>query len=654
MHTSNFRRVIFGLAFLFLFNLKGFTQETYPKTNYDQAFMYFQFPGQTGDAIYFTLIEQLEARGVTFLEQPPLDPEIEGDTRLLAALRMDIGTLILPRAYSEFTEKELRAMELFVIFGGRIVASSGQLGEPGTGIAELANAFAMDIDMENYLRPAEPLYVETPDNLFGMVMDIEDESLRRNFHDDHQVVLNYPRAITLIPNDSAFTAESVAKFARTDTITIARATSVLKPQKQDGYFVLISDYNIMEAYSAHVTNDLEYQAYQGGLITSANTQLIHNLIFPVNLPVDREAPVINAEFPANVAENELEVNATGTFDDIGGIAKITYQLNEGMPVVLMDAFENRAQRDEVYFTLAAYQLFHIATYELELGENSLEVCAWDQANNQTCRSYTFNYGLESTGRGMSFSSTMLGSDQVDFDMGIDLTGNGVRYPNRATSGGPLSEAFRTGGLLQPECAEGFVDDFRAKDILASAPKGAARANAMDMPETQRVLEEFNYPISSVIFHFDPLHLDDNGVIILGRGERRVYENPGDSYFTISFNETELITGGMPQMFVTLNHNAYRHCADDIITFTSGFLFTSNLDRVEGLTGRELVIANAIMTDLANAHSMRLRGTIFNSIIHDAGSEARIPGGLRYQLGVHHPDPGAFNFEGYVKLELFGQ
>ncbi|GAB5526757.1 MAG: hypothetical protein Roseis2KO_46290 [Roseivirga sp.] len=625
----------------------------YPKTNYNNAFIYYQFTGETGDAVYEALRYEMVQEAYTFPDQPQLDLERDGDTRLLAALRMNIGTLIMPRQDAPFSEKELRALQLFVTFGGRIIASSADLEDPGIGINQLAETFGMEISPD-YQSNNEFMYLEQDEVHTGHIMDVEEELLNSNFHDYDQLVMNFPRTIELEENHDSFKTESLVKKAGTNLTTIARATSFVQPQKERGTFTLISDYNLLEVHTDHINEQPEYQAYQGGLLTSGNFKFVMNLIMhATNAGPDIESPKLLLEFPANIPLNAQEVAVQGTIEDFGGIAQVVYKLNDNIEITVLDAFENQADRDEVYHELSGTDWIRIPVMMLQPGQNQVEVTVRDLARREYSQIYTPYYINESLPQGMMFSSTLPGSDQVDYEMGIELTVPFGAYNNIASSGGPLTESYRAGSLTEQECVQDpGVARFVPNTQLGSADKGAARVSEMNMPTTQEVLQQFGIPANNLTFGFDPLFLNQEGMVIVGTGERRAYLNPLDAQFYIMLEETPIIQTTMPDMYVTLNHNAYRHCADDIITFTSGFISIGNVAKALDLTEVQDAIAEGLLTDLENAQRMRMRGTIFNSIFHQGESEAVFTGGLRYQLGVHHPDPGAFNLQGFTALELF--
>ena len=97
------------------------TLYTYPKTNYAKICIDYSHTTLSDPNQYEILKAALAKNDVQVVRALDPAPGREGDTKLLATLRDDIGVLILPESNLAFSEKELRALKLFVIFGGHLI-----------------------------------------------------------------------------------------------------------------------------------------------------------------------------------------------------------------------------------------------------------------------------------------------------------------------------------------------------------------------------------------------------------------------------------------------------------------------------------------------------------------------------------------------------
>lgn len=641
----------------------------YPKTSYKRAYIDVSHSRESNGSRYEILRNMLRTHDFEFITNPQTDPDIDGDTPLLAALRQDIGVLLLPEPGLLYSEKELRALELFVVFGGRIITTTPPAGNISQTFLSLLSKFGMGVSNEPIQVSAPMYFPETevvgqaePSPERGHIMNV-DESLQAGFHYFDQVLMLFPRELTFEEDHGVFTHAVVA--SKTDgriKSTALKATSKLNPQLEKGFIIVLGDSFMAQAPIDGGTRLPDRSGYQGGMITSGNYKFIVNaMTLPGDtLLIDGDGPAMNTQMPQLIIPGSGFLSPTGGFTDLGGIAKISYRINGSFENVVLDAFVNRGQRRNVQRSVPASRFIRIPETVLNPGRNTIQITVTDQFLNVSTQSLQFDFALSSSDKHLVIASTFPNSDTINPEMGVDATGPGRQYPNRATFGGPLSESIWD-GQRDPFCQDLRGGALNAFTLIRSAPQGAGRVVSMLMPATQGTINRYNTFSSLISFHFEDLSLDNSGIQIVNHGEVRVYENfdsnenddiPGSSEFMIAFEGTPIIVGPMNDINMVLVHNAPGNCNDDVINFTSNLLPLDSLSVLPDLPSRENDIANAFLADLANTRGIRYRGTIFNRILHGANSEFRTPEeALRFPVGVPHPDPAALGLNGFARIEI---
>lgn len=627
----------------------------FPKTNYKSVFIDFSHNRLPRPSHYLVLRNTLENHDFTFLETPAADPNLPDDTPLLAALRQNIGVLIIPEPNRLFSEKELRALELFVVFGGRLITTAPEAASITPAFTSLLAKFGMGVS-PGTLAVSEPMYFPERGSAEakGHIMTIAEEIQGAGFHDFDQVVMLTPKALTFDENHRVFNHTIIAtKNDGSTKNTVLKATSKLTTQKEQGHLIVLGDHFMAQAPLTGGSTEPQKVAYQGGMITSGNFKfLVNALTIPGDtIVIDNQGPTLNLQIPSSIREGVDFIRPTGNIVDPGGVAKITFRLNASIDNITMDAFNNAGERGEVDRSLRASRLISIPESLLRPGSNTLEITATDQFLNESSQTLVFDFALRTINRSISLSSKLPDSEEINPEMGVETTGPGRNYPNRATLGGFLSESIWNG----PEnstCEESSEASLSAVTKIRSAPQGAGRVESMQMPATQRAIDSFRSFASLLSFHFEDLTLIPGDILIRNHSEERIYANPDGSRFIIQFAGTPILSAPMNPLTMILLHNSPGNCNDDVINVTSGFLPVNTLSVFPGLPARENAIARAFLADLSGATGLRYNVRVFDRIIHGQNSYLRTPqGDLRYPIGVPHPDSATPGLEGFAIIEI---
>ncbi|MCE7992812.1 MAG: hypothetical protein HEP71_12565 [Roseivirga sp.] len=626
----------------------------FPKTNYKSVFIDFSHRRTPRPSSYLVLRNMLEDHDFTFIETPDADPNLSDDSPLLAALRQDIGVLIIPEPDRVFSDKELRALELFVVFGGRLITTAPEAASITPAFTSLLAKFGMSAP-SGRIGISEPMYF--PENgsaeAQGHIMTISEEIRQAGFHDFDQVVMLSPEQLTFNENHRVFNHTVIAsKNDGSTKNTVIKATSKLTTQKGQGHLIVMGDGFMNKAPVQGGSQDPQKVAYQGGMITSGNFKfLVNTLTIPGDtIVIDDRGPTLDLQIPSSIQEGVGFIRPTGNIIDLGGVVKITFRLNESLEVTSLDALNNPGERKKVDRSLSASQLIRIPESLFRPGTNTLEVTATDQFLNESSQTLVFDFALRTINRSITLSSKLPNSEEINPEMGVEATGPGVSYPNRATFGGFLSESIWNG----PEnstCEESSESSLLAVTRIRSAPQGAGRVESMQMPATQQAIDSFRSFASLLTFHFQDLSLAA-GVRIINHSEERIYANTDGSLFIIQFAGTPIISAPMNPLTMVLLHNSPGNCNDDVINVTSGFLPVSTLSVLPNLPAREAAIARAFLADLRGATGLRYNVRVFDRIIHGQNSYLRTPqGDLRYPIGVPHPDSATPGLDGFAIIEI---
>lgn len=631
----------------------------YPKTNYTNIYFDFSHTSESHGSQYEILKNKLSEYNFTFQEAIEPNPDIAEDTRLLATLRQDVGMVMIPEPNRNFSERELRALELFVLFGGRLIITSPPSAQTSSAYGGILDRFGMDvsnttIDKESGMYYPETMTVSDTFEARGHIVTPEEGLLSTNFHEYDKVVMLFPVALNAVENNSFQVEEVLSKITSRNgrVVTGLKATPKLSFQTEKGFVYALGSGFFAKAPIDGGSREPDRSGYQGGMLTSGNYKFMANLFSngDRDIVIDDTPPVLDITFPQTVEEGSSIVRATGNITDIGGVAKITFLLNGFSFNVPFDAFENPAQRYDVNNRIPAAFYLTIPEEILIPGTNQIEITATDQFLNSTSQSFSFAQTVQGAGRFMTLTSKLPNSETIDPQMGVDLKGGTFSYPNEATFGGPLTE-FSWGGR-DNGCLNNVVS-LVAFTTTASAPNGAGRADEMNMPNTESAIASFNGFNHLLTVHFGELNLDEERFQIVNHGERRIYNNPGTpAFLEFRYNGTPIARSVIRSLTFHLSHNAPRNCNDDTIYGTSNIIPTQSFSIPQGLANREQAIADGLLADLRGNRGIRFRGHIFNRIIHSSGSEAIIPGGgIRFPIGVHHPDPATPGLEGVAYMEI---
>lgn len=637
---------------------------SYPKTKYKSAYIDLSHTNETRSLEYTLLRNTLTANEYDFIDTPPTDPNISDDTQLLAVLRQEIGTLILPEPNVSYSEKELRALELFVIFGGRLITTPPPSASISSTFRSLLSKFGMGVSGESIDR-SEPMYFpsrprneeQEPFPAEGHVIRVATEIHQEGFHDFDKVVMLFPKELTFVEEHPLFDHTIITtKAGDPNKITSLKATGAVNTQPQKGFLLVLGDSFMAKALLNGQSRLPDQSAYQGGMITSGNFKFLINAIDnnENNIIIDSQGPSMNLEM-ATVLEATGTVSPTGDITDLGGIAKISFRLNNTFENIPLDVFTNPGQRRNVNRRIPGVRFIKIPVNFLNPGTNTLEITVTDQFLNESSQTLTFQNTLNILTNFLSIASTLPDSEVLNQDMGVVASGRGLSYPNRATFGGPLTESFWN-GPRNSQCEEYSENSLTAFTVIRSAPQGAGRVESMRMPATQRTINEFNSFASLLTFHFEDLTLNRRDLRTLNHGEERIYKNAdGNSRFIIQFGGIPIISAPMNDLTMILVHNAPRNCNDDVMTVSSEVLPLETLSVLPNLPAREDAIARAFLSDLIRARGLRFNARVFDRIIHGQNSYRRTQqGDLRFPIGVPHPDPAALSLDGFARIEVVGR
>jgi len=621
----------------------------FPKNNYKR--MYMDVSNSQYVHTDFTFLKNiLTQNNIELIDTPTIDAEIDGDTPLLATLREDIGLLFInASSLRDFSERELRAMELFVLFGGRII-SNAYAGNQH----ELARRFG--INLGSRIPDDDQLYIRNSDGepLRGHIIEVQQE-LRQDFVEGSKVIFLFPNEVNTEEN-GLFNHEVIAtrNVNEEDKAVVVKAVPKLTFQEEKGFFIALGDDAFLTTPIFFGGSNLPNRnAYSGGLLTGANSYFVLNMILePIEEAwlIVNESPVQNLSFNTPILpSNDGLVHFGGTLNALGGVIKITYRINDGQEKTAFDPRNRPNERSLVHNSIVAGLNFLLSETELEIGTNTLRIKILDQFGNELDTVLNLIFGATTANQQIELISNQANSNMLDTESGIDLFGSRLSYENESLFGGPLSTSFWNGGT---DCQTRNDLNLNAFSRMAAAPSGIGRVKSMNMATTSAVLSGLRILQDEISIHFGRLDLNDDIKKLLNGLERRDYNNTTSSTFQIRIQGRTIITAPMSAFIVLFDHNAPGNCNDDVITGTSGFIPISSLVIRPGLSMADARIAAAILADFAGSTNLRLKGIIYNRINHGSDSDAFRGPGLRFPLGVQHPDPGAVNLIGNAVLEVF--
>lgn len=622
----------------------------FPKTNYER--MYMDVSNSQYVHTDFTFLKSiLTQNNIELIDTPAIDADIDGDTPLLAALREDIGLLFInARTSRDFSERELRAMELFVLFGGRIL-SNAYAGNQH----ELARRFGINLGAR--IPEDDQLYIQNSDGgpSRGHIIEVQQE-LRQGFVEGSEVIFLFPHEVNTVEN-GLFNHEVMAtrNVNEEDKAVVVKAVPKLTFQEEQGFFIALGDDAFLTTQIFSGGSNLPTSsAYKGGLLTGANSYFVLNMILESREEewlIINEEPIQNLSFDTPIIPSDDGlVHFGGTLNALGGVIKITYSINDGPEKIAFDPHNRPRERRLVHNSIVAGLNFLLPETELQIGTNTLRIKILDQFGNELNTVLNLIFGATTANQRIELISNQVGNNMLDAELGIDLFGSRLPYENQSLFGGPLSTSFWNGGT---DCEIRSDLDLKAFSRMEAAPRGIGRVKNMNMATTSAVLSGLGILQDEISIYFGRLDLNDDIKKLLNGLERRDYNNTTSSTFEIRVQGRTIITAPMSAFRVLLDHNAPGNCNDDIITGTSGFIPISNLVISSGISMTDARIAAAVLADFAGSTNLRLKGIIYNRINHGSESEAfQGPGLLRYPLGVQHPDPAAVNLIGNAVLEVF--
>lgn len=636
----------------------------YPKSNYRNIYIDVSHTNETIPNQYEVLKNQLRENDFDFIQEPTVNSNIPNDTKLLAALREDIGVILLSEPNLELSTQELRGLELFVRFGGRVIVTAPPSARVSSTYSNILSTFGMEVSRST-IELNEPMYFPEIDNgdrpnnpKRGHIMTIEEDILSTNFHEFDQVVMLFPVALAAQNDHAVFnTQEVLTKGTESNKrVTGLKAMDKLSLQEEKGFVYAFGDSFFAKTPIGGGTRLPDRSAYQGGMITSGNYKFLINLITngDSEINIDNEAPELNLSFSSvDIDDPNSVIFPTGRITDIGGIARISYKINGFDSLINLDALRNAHDRKNVEREFSAGRYIFIPKAFLRPGNNEIEISVTDQFLNTATQVFTLELNITATGKEMHFASVHPEGEVVDPLMGVDLFGSTFGYNNRATFGGPLTEVFWNGD--EATGCEPLIGSLFANTLLRSAPSGAARVKSMNMPNTQNAIQQNSGFASLISYGFSTLELDTRNLLILSHTEKRTYQDLEDGFLEFSYNGTPILRGALTDLEILLNHNASRSCNDDTMYFESNVIPSTSFRVLEGLPTREREIAQGILADIQDSRGIRFRGAVFNRIVHGPDSEARAidPNVIRFPLGVGHPSSAnaALGLVGFNIMEV---
>jgi len=624
-----------------------------------------RFIGETA-----TLAHELRNAGYTVHVRGDfsVNPNRPEDSELLAGLRSEAGVIGLWPGNFDLSSRESRALELFVHFGGRLVIfpvhqnfSQKKLIEK-FGLRTQSTSgeapFLIPPTEQRPLQKLSPFIKITHGNFQNRLTPSPNNESFQNiafrFPLEVLAVTNPPENINLsvIATTAGNQAQPIAQQAEPPLFVVAEPKAKIK-----GKLIVVGDKEF--ARVAHNSNQITNFSYTGGLLTRDNCKFAINLFggdSDNESCNDNEGPTLGdvtltpGEQEVRPGVGRIQINIRNTQDSWGvGRFFVRSRNNQRTTEDFISGFEGgnllhaTSKRSGQIFFKESDLVPNLNS------DNVLEVCAEDLNHNVSCLARSVSYlTLNSTSKALLMRSTLPGDGPEE---GVDLFGTSLSYPNERLFNPPqrpLSTSLWNSGSSQCE-------EFSALQLLAltqaASMDGSAAAHAFqlqNLPILASALDANNFRPEDLQIAFTTASLE--GSPLIGEDtELRNYSSlePTPTTVTILLAGEPILRGFISTVRIILDHNAPENCNDDVISGQNAL--PSALIPITSVPANKLAVATAFLQE---GTRIKFGFIVFDRILHRPtrtldGSRS----GIRYHLGVHHPDQGAVNLMGHFQVDI---
>lgn len=502
------------------------------------------------------------------------------------ANRYSFRTMILGNPSAAITAQEVVAVRRFVEAGGRVLLLTNPLLETSeNNLQALTDAY--ELHLGDRVGDTSSCYM-TPDHPF---VDA-DESVATNVS---HLIFTHSRVIESGPDRM----QVLARVQGSDFATVVAIRS-------DNGGELIYMPNSLSA-----GDDTERRPSEAihGLHLADNCQFVMNLI-DGGACVDETPPqtgrldVFSHLGNAHVDGGEplhVRFNAPngsfriyGTFEDVSGIWSASFRLNGGeeislLPEVTCEPYLESYRAPKPTRDVRTDLLF---LRDLHAGDNTVELFVSDGHGNTKTENITITKNIFT-----NFPSGRISiGGHVDDQEGLAAWEHAYDLP-----------AGMTNVMLNSETGE-CVENTSSHAHYAIATRDMVDPNFVAGAHGHEIVAGFsnlaqvtNNDVSGLTLHFGVMNLDDviRGVdySFAGNVEYRTYSNPGTSLVQLRYHGETILTGTMPTIHVTLDHNNPDLCSDD--SFLAKTEVVADLHIAHGVSGPGRVVAAAFLSDVGN-------------------------------------------------------